>query len=1144
MGIGVLGPLTVDGAGAMINRRDRAVLEALAASRGEVLSPDRLADAVWGDHPPASWHKNLQGCVMRLRRLLGDEAIQTVPDGYRLGLGHEEVDAGRFERLVDRARELLTLGEVDRARYALDEALGLWRGDALRDVGDWDVGRIEAERLAELRLDAEELHLDCALRSGEHAQVMTELMALVKARPLRERRWALLALAQYRSGRQAEALHTLRSVRTVLSRELGLDPGPDLVDLEQAILRQDPSLAANAVPTETSPRCPYQGLVPYDVDDADAFFGREADAATCLARLDEVGAVVVVGPSGSGKSSLVRAGLAGTLRHAGRRIQVVTPGAHPMDALTAVRRAHLLVVDQCEEAVTLCTDPAERTAFFDALTGRDQLVVALRADRMGAAADHPGFARVVERGLHLLNPMTTDDLRACIEGPAQQAGLLLEPGLVDLLLREVEGEPGALPLLSHALRETWAHREGRTLTVAGYQNTGGIRGAVARTADQVWADLDPDQQRITRDLMLRLVSTDTAGEPVRRLLPRRLLATDPEHEQLLEQLVTARLVTSDAGSLQIAHEALARAWPRLQDWLAQDAQGQQVRHHLSVTSDAWDRAGRPDSELYRGVRLAQAADWRDQSHPDLTTVERAFLDASQQQVDAELHATHARAEREAAARRRTHRLAVGLAAVLVLALVAAGLAINQWRVADRERSEATARELAAAANANLSADPERSMLLAMAAIDETRSSDQTVLDEATEALHQGVTASRIVHSFPGLGGELDWSPDGSVFVTEGPENSGLIDIRDANTGTSTVDPFRGHDVDVNQVAFSSDGSMLATTGDDGAVRVWDPATGKPIVEFQDPVWDPSANPEPVFGPTFSPDGSLLAANWPDMVRVYDLATGDRITKIETGGWQGIAFSPDGKQLAVGSTVFDATTGTKLLKLRGPDFDVNDVGWSPDGRWIATTLWSDDSAHIFDADTGRMRFTITGHTAEVYQLDWSPDSTRLATTSDDGTALVSKITDSGVRDLYTFSAQDTSHGLGGVAFSPDGNQLMTGDIAVTAVKVWDVTPTGGAEWLNLPTVTGSGLDVTPDGRGLVATRQPGVMSITDIETGKRLVTVDPLHDGYESDFFDLSDDGQLLASRSETTPVEVWNVSTGEPRFAASVVNGTPHGNKG
>ena len=949
---------------------------------------------------------------------------------------------------------------------------------------------------------------------------------------MRERRWVLLALAQYRCGRQAEALASLRQVRTVLTRELGLDPGEDLVDLEQAILRQDPSLATDAVWIESSPRCPYHGLVPYDVDDSDGFFGREADVATCLRRLSDVGAVVVVGPSGSGKSSLVRAGIAAALRSAGTRVQVITPGVHPMDALTSVHRAQVLVVDQCEEAVTLCTDAAESGAFFDALATHRQLVVALRADRMDGVAGHPGFARVVEKALHLLNPMGADDLRACIQGPAQQAGLLLEPGLVDLLLREVEGEPGALPLLSHALRETWAHRQGRTLTVEGYQATGGIRGAVARTADEVFSGLDPDQQRVTRDLMLRLVATGSAGEPVRRRVPRRLLASDLQHEQLVERLIAARLVTSDEGSLQIAHEALARAWPRLHDWLTEDAQGQQVRDHLSTSADAWDAMGQPESELYRGVRLAQALDWRDQSAPELTTTEREFLDASRRQVDGELRAAREQAEREATALHRTRRLAIGLAAMLVLALVAAGLAVSQWSTANQERSVATARELVSAAEASLTEDPERSILLALAALNEAGSGDPTVLTEATNALHRAVTTSRMVLSVPGLGGALDWSPGGNVFVTEGPEDSGIVDIRDATTGRS-LRSFQGHDIDINDVAFSQDGSMLATSGDDGAVRVWDPKTGNKVMEYR------LGRDVGVWCVSFSPDGSLVATCWAPLhqVRVLDVATGREVARIRTATPLGAAFSPNGRRIAVvgqngTGEVVSAATGKKLFSLPSGNESTFDAGWSPDGRWIATA--GNPTVRIFDAATGKQRFTIADHTTRVYGLDWSPDSTRLASVSEDGTALVSEISHSGVIERFSFSAQDTSHGLFGVAFSPDADRLMTGDIAMTAVKIWDVTPTGGAEWANVSAASGGPVGFTP--RGDLVAESPDARSavVWNSETAEQRATIPATATPVG---FDLSEDGHLLATSGQTGPVEVWDLTTQTQRFSAPVASG-------
>src|ERR671910_823051 len=450
-GIAVLGPLAVDDDVAELGPRDRVVLASLTLRPGDVVSAELLADALWGERPPPSWAKVVQGCVMRLRKKLGPQSIQTLPHGYRLTIAADEIDAHRFERLVDRTRELLTLGEAERAFHAIGQALALWRGRALVDLEGWHAGRVEAGRLEELHLDAQELRVDASLRAGRYREVLAEAQALVAREPLRERRWALLALAQYQAGRQGDALRTLHEARMTLVAELGVDPGPDLAALEQAILRQDPSLVAGSAMPEPSATCPYLGLVPYDVGDADAFFGRDVALTACLHRLATTGALAVVGPSGCGKSSLVRAGVVAALRSEGRRVVVITPGAHPMDALTVLPTsgpAPVLVVDQCEEAISLCDDAQERADFFAAIAdhaARAPLVVALRADRLGDVSAYPGFARLVEQSLYLLGAMDDDDLRAAVEGPARQAGLLLEPGLVDLLVREVQGAPGHGP---------------------------------------------------------------------------------------------------------------------------------------------------------------------------------------------------------------------------------------------------------------------------------------------------------------------------------------------------------------------------------------------------------------------------------------------------------------------------------------------------------------------------------------------------------------------------------------------------------------------------------------------------------------------------------------------------------------------------
>ena len=569
---------------------------------------------------------------MRLRRVLGAEAIETAAHGYRPVVAPDEIDAQRFQRLVARGRQLLALGEPERAAHQLGEALALWRGHALTDLEEWEPARIEASRLEELRLDAEEDRIDACLRSGQHREVLAEAQAWVAKAPLRERRWALLALAQYQGGRQADALRTLGRARSVLASESGLDPGPDLVGLEQAILRQDPSLVATAARNEPSATCPYLGLLPYDVGDSEGFFGRDSEIGECLRRLATVHALAVVGPSGCGKSSIVRAGVAAALAREGRRVEVISPGAHPLDTLSWLPTDPdmVLVVDQCEEALTLCPDRDEQARFFNALAERAercQLVVAIRADRLGELSAHPSFARFVQRGFMLIGAMGDEDLRAAIEGPARQAGLLLEPGLVDLLVGEVEGEPGALPLLSHALRRTWQEREGRTLTVAGYRKTGGIRGAVAHTAEELYQRLPAEQQPLLRDILLRLVAVSPDGEPARMQVPRRALAADAVHEGLIEQVVAARLMTTDGDLVELAHEALARAWPRLRGWLDDDVDGQRILRHLAGAADTWDTMGRPESELYRGLRLNQAVDWRDHAHSALSPSEEAFLEA-------------------------------------------------------------------------------------------------------------------------------------------------------------------------------------------------------------------------------------------------------------------------------------------------------------------------------------------------------------------------------------------------------------------------------------------------------------------------------------------------------------------------------------
>jgi WD40 repeat protein len=978
----------------------------------------------------------------------------------------------------------------------------------------------------------------------------------VSEQPLREHRWTLLALAQYQAGRQGDALRTLYGARRVLAEELGLDPGPDLVALEEAILRQDPSLVADQMP-EPSATCPYMGLVPYDVGDADAFFGRDPTVSECLRRLADAGVLVVVGPSGSGKSSVVRAGIAAALARDGRRVVVVSPGTRPTDALSALGPSaggSVLVVDQCEEAVTLCTDADERAAFFLALTehaDRAPLVVALRADRLGELSAHPGFARIVERGLFLLQSMGEDDLRAAIEGPARQAGLRLEPGLVDLLVRDVEGEPGALPMLSHALRQTWQRREGATLTVAGYRAAGGIRGAIAQTAEQLYEGAPPEQRRVLRDLLLRLVAPSPDGEPVRSRVSRRVVASDPEHEQLIEQLISARLVTSDQDVVELAHEALARAWPRLRGWLDDDVEGQRTWRHLSTAAEAWDAMGRPDSELYRGVRLDQAVDWRERAAPDLNDLERTFLGASRTERDRQRQREADQLKRTARANRRLRAQLAALGVALVVAMLVGVVAVRQRDRATEQGRIATARELTEAANANLDVDPERSVLLALAAVDRSRSGDGVALPGAEQALHDAVTASRAALRVPDAGGAVAWSPDGTRFAAGGED--GVVVIHDAASGEE-VQAIAAHDAPVNGIAFSHDGALLGTTGEDGYAKVWDLETGQELRAFASPLG------RDAIAPSFSPDDSLFAASlWNDgIIRVLDLATGQTVRDIVPRNGEGgrpgsFAFDPSGARIVVALEGFTALvmgvrSGDELLDLETEG--VTDAAWSPDGTLIATSH-RDGNVRIFDARTAEQSFALLGHGNRVNGVDWSRDGNRIVSASDDGTAKVWTVTEEGGRELFTLSAQDTRAGVADATFSPDGSRIVTGDLESRAAIVWDASIAGNAEIASLPAAGGSAA-FTPDGRYLLTANAAGGIGVWDAQTFRQLrtlgpdptssgagpsndVVVPPEPTGVEVTALDVSPVGHLVAATVADYTIgessaRIWDIETGQEAF--------------
>lgn len=1138
----MLGPLTINRSGqlARIGRRDRVVLATLVAAGGEAQRLDRLAEAVWGERPPVSWRKVLHGCVARLRRVLGAAAIATVPDGYRIAVAASEIDACCFEQLLGRARELLVLDDADHALFVAGEALALWRGPALPELEAWEPGRIEAGRLAELRLDAEELRVEAALRAGRHIEVLADAQAQVAAAPLRERRWALLAQAQYRSGRQSEALASLRRARQVLSAELGLDPGPELADTERAILRQDPSLRPVQRPPEESAACPYLGLIAYDVGDAEAFFGREADTAECLRRLAATGVLVVVGASGSGKSSLVRAGVAATLRRQGRPVTVLHPGHHPAASLIVLPvsgPAPILVVDQCEEVVTLCRDPGEQDRFFTALAdypGRGPLVVALRADRLGAICNHPGFARLVEKGLYLISAMREPQLRTAVEAPARRAGLVLEAGLIDLLVRDVEGEPGALPLLSHALRQTWLRREGRTLTVAGYRATGGVRGAVANTAEELYEQTPIPYRPMLRDLLLRLVAVTSDGEANRGRIPRRLVAASPGQEQVLEDLVAARLVTSDKDAVALAHEALTRVWPRMRSWLDEDAEGQRLRQHVSFAADAWEAMGRPDSELYRGVRLAQAAEWRDRSGPSLSSTEEAFLTAAGNLADAEQALAAQRAREQAKANRRLRTLLAAAVALLVLAGGAGAYAARQADRAGTAALSAEARRISALAQTIANAD--QSLLLAAGAVrmDDTAANRAGLL----AVLGRNPQLIGVLQGPERVASHLGVSGDGSALIVLNGAQVGVFDTR---THAGSWQPYgvRAEELPA-AAAIRPDGEQIAIPYgpiDKPAIRLV--ATRGPTAQSFRPArlaFDSLAT-----AAAYSPDGKRLAVVYRQEeheateVRIWSVDAIARPPSTVTAPWitEIVRFSPDGRLLytagPAGQVVFDVTTGRRLRSYAppGPPLEL-----SPDGQLLAIAAPRGGEVVLVDAGSGRERARLSGGgTGRIQQLRFSPYGRLLAASAADNTTTV-----------WTTATREPAEVLHGhanavvdIAFGRDTATLYTSDRDGTTL-IWDlrgdrrfVTRRALAKTTDISTTD---IAISPDGStAAFASRRTGadgrsrsLLSVVDLRSGRTQAVFDTGHRRQQS--IAWRPDSTQLATTGEDGYVRVWDPGTG------------------
>ncbi|HSL46133.1 MAG TPA: helix-turn-helix domain-containing protein [Anaerolineales bacterium] len=916
---------------------------------------------------------------------------------------------------------------------------------------------------------------------------------------------------------------------------------------------------------------PYKGLLFFDESDSELFFGREDLTAHLVERVMDLAMdrstrfLTVVGASGSGKSSLMRAGLAVALQHLGWDVHIFTPTADPMRTSEAIlnpirsndAERVLILVDQFEEVFTLCHDEMERIAFIEKLVGLAQdglksftVVIALRADFYSHCAQYPLLRQMVASDQEYIGQMNSGDLRRAIEEPAKRGGWEFEPGLVDVLLHDIgaqgtgEPEPGALPLLSHALLATWERRRGRTLTLNGYRASGGVRGAIAETAESVFADqLNQTQQELARDVFLRLTELGEGTEDTRRRAAlSELVRQSTEATQLravLNTLAEARLVTLNEDSAEVAHEALIREWHRLHEWLTQDREGLLLHRHLTESAHEWEARGHDPSELYRGARLAQVREWALVNGERLNAAEQAFLTTSieQEQHDAlereaqrqrELEAAQrlaeterARAQEQSSSVKRLRQHRIFLASALIIATIAAvfagifanrnstlavsnaeiastaqaneAMALQERQTAQQQALISSVRELSSAAEQNLEIDPERSILLASEAVNKTYKIDQTVLPEAEEALHRAVQASRV---------ELT---------------------------------LRGHTDTLWSAVFSQDGTKIATASLDGMAKIWDAATGKELLRVKSPAKDPKPSTGYFEGwgwfwyATFSPDGKYLAtADGDGIARIWDAVTGEELLALEGHSTDvyHIEFSPDGSRLVTVSPdglaiLWDALTGERLLTI-SEDSALYWAVFSPDGSQIAIANYDDGWVSIWDAGTGERLLTLPHPDTQVDSVAYSPDGSRLVTTSNDQTV---RIWDSNsgkeLLSLYGYTINVTN-----AAYSPDGTRIAT-VVRNSQVKIWDAET--GQEFF---TIAAHSLDVltvafSPDGNRIVTASRDGTAKVWNISSSREFLTLvnGPMISSEAA--LAYNPDGIHLATAYSDPIAKVWDLTTGE-----------------
>jgi DNA-binding SARP family transcriptional activator/WD40 repeat protein len=1186
---GVLGPLEVlrDGEAVTIaGRRQRALLALLLCHPNRFVSRDQLINELFGETAGRSPERMLRVQLSRLRKALAeagaDRRVVAEGSGYVLKVGAGELDLDVFERLVADGRAALAAGEPGRAAALLRQAQDIWRGRALADLEDEPFAQLEGRRLEELRLLAREDRIEADLALGHHAPLCAELTALTAEHPLRERLRGQLMLALYRAGRQAEALAVYRQTGDLLREELGLEPGVALRTLELSILQQDAMLETdggndgNGNGNGASVVCPFKGLESFDIKDAGYFFGRERLAAELAGRLTESSLVGIVGASGIGKSSLLKAGLlaelsSGALPASARWPQVIVRpgraptaalasalGEEPLAALASLRPGERMVVavDQLEELFTTCDDEDERAAFLQTLWGFAQdierraiVIVAVRGDFYARLTCHPQFAELLSANHVLVGPMDRDQLARAVERPATRAGLAVEPALVDALAAEAAGRSGALPLLSATLFELWRSRDGRALRLDSYRTGGGMAGAVARIAEQAYAGMNGREKAIAKEVMVRLAA-ERDGMLTRRAVPVAELARSTGAETVAATLIDARLLTLDAGSVELAHEALLMRWPRYRRWLDEDREARRLQSHLAAAASEWEERGRDPGELYREARLAGAVEWASQHAERLSPLEREFLDASRRAGQREQH-------RRQAQHRRLRALLTASILLLVLTAAAAVVAELKQTAARHDARESFARQLGADAVTEPRLD--MAMLMAREALRLAPSAQTAASLLATLQRSPTVVATLSLKGVTGAA--LAARPDGRSLAVA--ENDGHLQV--FASGAGIKDPVALSAVsDQPAPVYSPDGTLLAAGATPG---VWDFPRGNNLAlitvrDARSLQVDAQLSLPGVSAPPESRIAGGSVAISPDDHRVYygywvtsahgsggafiqswRLASGRPLDTARFGDGPLLAMrliAGGSRLLAVGQdsySVFDARSLRRLstvpIRTPGPS---SAAAVTPDGRFVAIGSRS-GSMSFLDRTTGRLTVRAALPGASVVATESSTDGQVVAVTADDHVMVWNPSTGV-IDDDLTGPAGDVIS----ATLTQDGHTLYT-TLTDGLLLRWDLS---GTHWFGSrvrlaapsaccgpPAPPGPPLALSPDGRRFAALVRPSVIGLFSALTGARLASFTAARDGTPVTALAWSPSGDELAIAGQSGLAQLWSMR-GAPRLLHSL----------